>query len=90
MGHHTFTSNILDAPDNEIICWCASITKGMVCDAIANGINTLDGLHKKLGILHGAQCAQKSPRGHCCCQEVVAVLAQSTLCKACRNGQMGL
>ncbi|MDD2500126.1 MAG: hypothetical protein PHN92_04825 [Geobacter sp.] len=82
MGHPAFTANIFDAPDDEIICWCANVTKGTVCDTIANGITTLDGLHTTLGILRGAQCAEKSPRGRCCCQEVVAILAQSALCRA--------
>lgn len=88
MAHPAFTPNILEAPDEEIICWCANISKGRVCDAIAEGIDTLDQLHQELGILRGAQCAEKSPRGRCCCQEVVALLAQSALCRARRKGML--
>ncbi len=82
MQQKAFTPNIFDAPDDEVVCWCVGVTKRMICDAIADGITTLDGLHSHLGILRGTQCAEKSPRGRCCCQEVVAMLAQSALCRA--------
>lgn len=88
MEQPAFTPNILEAPDEEIICWCANISKGQVCDAIAEGVDTLDQLHQKLGILRGAQCAEKSPRGRCCCQEVVALLTHSALCRARRRGAL--
>jgi NAD(P)H-nitrite reductase large subunit len=82
MNNASFTPNIFDAPDDEIICWCTMVTKGQVCKAIADGFTTLDALHERLGILRGKQCAEKSPRGRCCCQEVVAMLTQSALCRA--------
>ena len=82
MKHPEFTPNIMDAPDDEVVCWCANVTKGQICEAIASGIHTLDRLHAELGILRGDQCTEKSPRGRCCCQEVVAMLAQSALCRA--------
>lgn len=88
MKHPSVTPNILDAPDDEIICWCANVSKGMVCDAIADGVDTLDKLHEQLGILRGTQCAEKSPRGRCCCQEVVALLTHSALCRARRRGAL--
>lgn len=86
MQHPSFTPNIMDAPDDEIVCWCVKVTKGQVCDAIAGGSTTLDTLHHQLGILRGKYCADVSPRGRCCCQEVVALLTHSALCRARRKG----
>ena len=80
MKHPACTPNIMDAPDDEIVCWCVNVTKGQVCDAISRGYTTLDRLHAELGILQGDRCSEKSPRGRCCCHEVVAMLMQSTLC----------
>lgn len=88
MNHTSFTPNIMDAPDNEIVCWCVNVTKGQVCDAVSEGFTTLDALHQQLGILRGEHCSDVSPRGRCCCQEVVALLTHSALCRARRNGSI--
>lgn len=81
MKQLSYTPNILEAPNDEIVCWCSGVTKQQICDAICAGATTLEQIHTMTGACRGTQCAERSPRGRCCCQQVVAMLAQSALCR---------
>ena len=65
------------APDQELVCPCAGVSKGQVLEAMAQGANTL----ALLKIMTGAgrarerECQQKSPRQRSCQGDLLALLA---------------
>ena len=68
-----FTQDILDAPAEELVCYCGNVTKGQIIESIRQGERDLPALKAKTGAL-GEDCAKKNPRGRCCTPEIVKLL----------------
>lgn len=69
-----YTPNILDAPDDELVCYCGRVSKGRVRQAVAQGARTLPTLIKAVGACLEPRCEETNPRGRCCCKELAALL----------------
>ncbi len=57
-----FSGNILDAPREEMVCYCYGVTKGQILDAVQAGARSLDQLKAATGACTVGKCAELSPR----------------------------
>lgn len=71
-----FTENILEAPDDELVCWCAGVPAGAIRAAVANGARTMDDIRTVTGACIKGDCKKYNPRGRCCSVEIVQFLPQ--------------
>lgn len=72
-----FTSDILQAPDTELVCYCSAVSKGAILQAKELGAATLADVKAATGACTVAHCAVKSPRGRCCAREIRALLGEA-------------
>jgi len=77
--------------ENEMVCWCKGVNKGVIVDAIENGARSLSDVQKKTGAATGKECAIKNPSGNCCAEDVLEILriyskdADLSECTGCCN-----
>jgi NAD(P)H-nitrite reductase large subunit len=57
-----FSENILEAPLEEMVCYCSGVTKAQILDAIQAGAWSLEQLKAATGACTVAKCAELSPR----------------------------
>ena len=69
-----FTNNVLKAPDDELVCWCAGISAKGIRDAVKNGARTLADIREATGACVKGDCKSNNPRGRCCSVEIVRFL----------------
>lgn len=55
--------DILAAPDQEMVCFCAGVSKGEVLAAMDRGAETLAEVKAATGACRSGRCAELSPRG---------------------------
>ena len=72
----TFTENVLEAPDDELVCWCAGVSAGGIRDAVKNGARTLEDIREATGACSKGDCKNTNPRGRCCSVEIARFLPQ--------------
>ncbi len=90
--------DILDAPDNTIICYCGNINKGSIVRAIKEGHTSFAQLRAATGVCpEPNDCLHNNPKGRCCSTEVMALLnsvcgvnktavqASPCTCACCKN-----
>ena len=53
-----YTADVLAAPDNELVCWCAKVTAGQIRTAIASGAHTLDAVRTAAGACIKGNCKE--------------------------------
>ena len=70
-----FTENVLQAPDDELVCWCSEVSVKHIRDAVQNGARTLEGIRKVTTACTKGDCRKKNPRGRCCSAEIVRLLS---------------
>lgn len=70
----SFTENILEAPDDETVCWCSGVNKRTILEAIRNGARNMDGMRRMTGACTLGRCKEMSPRGRCCSKEIMKLL----------------
>lgn len=58
----------------EVVCYCHTVTKGDIIDAIADGAETLEQVSASNNAGDGKDCATKNPSGKCCAVDIQAVL----------------
>lgn len=58
-----FTEDILNAPDEEYVCWCSGVSKGDVLRAARHGARTLDHIRAATGACLAGRCRERNPRG---------------------------
>ncbi|NTV49545.1 MAG: hypothetical protein HGB32_01795 [Geobacteraceae bacterium] len=71
-GH--YTENILEAPLNEIVCWCSGVNKQSILGAMQNGARNMDDIRRMTGACTQGRCKELSPRGRCCSKEIIILL----------------
>lgn len=71
---NTYTENILEAPLDELVCWCNSVSKRSIQDAIQNGARNMDDIRRITGACTKGRCKELSPRGRCCSKEITMLL----------------
>lgn len=69
----TYTPNILDAPEEELVCYCSKVSKGDILLAIRHGAATLAGIKAITGACAVGRCEELNPRGRCCSKEILAL-----------------
>lgn len=69
-----YTENVLEAPFEELVCWCSGVSKGSILDAIRNGARTMDDIRRMTGACTQGRCKELSPRGRCCSKEIKMLL----------------
>jgi len=75
---HTFTEDVLEAPADEIVCWCSRVTKKTLLDAIRNGVTELAAIRAATKACTLGQCKEMSPRRRCCSQDIQKLIANHT------------
>ncbi|MHB8122321.1 MAG: (2Fe-2S)-binding protein [Desulfuromonadaceae bacterium] len=75
---NSYTENILDAPLDEIVCWCNSVSKRSILDATRNGARDIDDIRRMTGACTQGRCKDLSPRGRCCSKEIKLLLEAET------------
>ncbi|MDD2853343.1 MAG: (2Fe-2S)-binding protein [Desulfuromonadaceae bacterium] len=70
-----FTENILEAPPDEIVCWCSFVSKRTVMEAIRAGANDMEAIRHMTGACTIGRCPELSPRKQCCSMEIKKLLA---------------
>lgn len=66
--------NILEAPLDEPVCWCSSVSKQSILNAIGNGAKNMDDIRRTTGACTQGRCKELSPRGTCCSKEIQMLL----------------
>lgn len=74
-----YTENILDAPDNETVCWCSSVSKHSIVAAKSGGAQNMDDIRLMTGACTLGRCKELSPRGRCCSKEIKMLLDAATI-----------
>jgi NAD(P)H-nitrite reductase large subunit len=49
--------------DDEMVCWCSSVTAGDIRQVRSNGGTTMDDIRRKTGACTLGHCRELSPRG---------------------------
>ncbi|MBW4055682.1 MAG: ferredoxin [Proteobacteria bacterium] len=69
-----YTENVLEAPQDETVCWCSGVSKRVILDAIQNGARTMDDIRRMTEVCTQGRCKELSPRGRCCSKEIKILL----------------
>jgi len=56
------TEDILEAPLNELVCYCSNVTKGRILAAIQEGARSLEAIKTATGACSIGKCKELSPR----------------------------
>ena len=70
----SYTINVLEAPLDEIVCWCSHVSKQSILDAIQNGARSMDDIRRMTGACMVGRCKELSPHGRCCSIEIRMLL----------------
>lgn len=70
MSTEKFTENILNAPLDEIVCWCSRVTKRTLLEAIQNGATDMAAIRATTKACTIGRCKELSPRCRCCSQDI--------------------
>lgn len=57
-----FTENVLEAPLDEVVCYCVGVTKGQILGAIREGARGLQDIQAMTHACTLGQCEELSPR----------------------------
>lgn len=74
-----YTESILNAPDEETVCWCSSVSKQSIVDAIFEGAKNREDIRRMTGACTLGQCKELSPRSRCCSKEIKMLLDAVTI-----------
>ncbi len=69
-----FTENVLEAPLNETVCWCSSVSKQSILKAIQIGAKNMDDIRRMTGACTVGRCKDVSPRSRCCSKEIMLLI----------------
>ena len=76
-----YTENVLEAPDDEIVCWCSRVTKGTILAAKRQGASTLEAIRTTTKACTIGRCKEFNPRRRCCSKEILMLLNAANLDK---------
>lgn len=62
-----------ESPD-EIVCYCRSVNRKTLEDAVRNGATTLRDIQRITGACTGGDCGRLNPKGVCCCEDILAII----------------
>ncbi len=64
-------------PDSdEMVCYCGSVRRSTIVDAIRRGVRTLQDIQKATGAGVGTRCRELNPKGVCCHSDILAILEE--------------
>lgn len=58
-----FTEDIRQAPETEMVCYCAHVTKAQILNAMQQGARSLGEIKAATGACTQGRCRETSPRG---------------------------
>jgi NAD(P)H-nitrite reductase large subunit len=67
-------SDLLKAPDNEIVCYCKKVSKGKIIKAIKRGAKDLEAIQEMTSANTGNKCKIMNPKGQCCAGDIKILL----------------
>lgn len=70
MNTTNFTENVLNAPLEEVVCWCSRVTKKTLVGAIRNGARDMAAIRSATTACTKGRCKEMSPRRRCCSPEI--------------------
>jgi NAD(P)H-nitrite reductase large subunit len=70
MDSAKFSENVLDAPPDEIVCWCSSVTKKTLIEAIRSGATDMAAIRSATTACTKGRCKELSPRRRCCSPDI--------------------
>ncbi len=62
---------------DEIICWCAGITKREIEEAVKQGAKTEKEVRAILNKWEKGNCEKKNPKGVCCSTDFIMAIIES-------------
>jgi len=62
--------------EKTIICYCKSVSRKTIEEAIKNGAKSLKDIQKQTGACTGNECKTKNPKGICCSGDILEILNQ--------------
>jgi len=80
-----FTDNVLEAPDEELVCWCAGVSVKGIRDAVKSGARTLKDIRVATGACIKGDCKNNNPRGRCCSVDIAKFLPREGFGKAAES-----
>lgn len=78
MNKARFTENVLDAPLDEIVCWCRRVTKKTLIEAIRNGATDMPAIRDATAACTRGDCKEFSPRRRCCSADIQKLINHYT------------
>ena len=63
---------------DEIICWCANITRKEIERAVKHGCSTENEVRAFLNKWERGKCREKNPKGVCCSAEFAKVIGSTS------------
>jgi len=70
MNRPHFTENVLDAPLDEIVCWCRQVSKGTLLEAIRHGATDMAAIRSATTACTIGNCRELNPRHRCCSRDI--------------------
>jgi len=64
---------------NEIVCYCAGVSRATIVDAIRHGDTTLKEIQQRVGAGVGTRCKELNPKGICCHADILAILEREVV-----------
>ena len=72
--NQNFTSNVLEAPLHETVCWCSNVSKQSILYTIKDGARSMEDIRRMTDACTLGRCKELSPRGRCCSIEIKMLL----------------
>ena len=60
--------------NEEVVCYCKGINKGVIVSAIKDGKNTLIEIQLSTNACTGSECKTKNPSGKCCSKDIIELI----------------
>ena len=73
--HNKKFDDVTTLNDNDLICYCCSIDKITIIDAIDKGATTLKQLKETTTACTGDECATLNPNKRCCSKEIKQLIS---------------
>lgn len=62
------------AADDELVCYCGQVSKGVIVRAIMLGAYTIPVIKVMTGACSGRDCQTLNPRGRCCAEDIKCLI----------------
>ena len=60
--------------NESLVCYCLSVSKGQIVQAIQQGCNSLAEIKNKTKACTGGDCKSLNPSGQCCSKDIIELI----------------